>query len=68
MVVSFLQSQIENDKSVKVANDNLGRLFLEFLWYYGIVFDHAKYVIYAYQNNGDSFDKDSINYLYVYLI
>jgi hypothetical protein len=70
MVVSFLQSQQENKKSIKIADGNLGRMFLEFLWYYGLVFDHTKYVIYAYPTNDGGSDKDSINFLYViyYLI
>ena len=65
MVVSFLQSQQENKKSIKVTENNLGRMFLEFLWYYGLMFDHTKYVIYAYPTNEVGADKDSLNFLYV---
>lgn len=65
MVVSFLQSQQENKKSIRVSDGNLGRMFLEFLWYYGLMFDHSKYVIYAYPTNEALSDKDAINYLYV---
>jgi hypothetical protein len=37
-------------------------IFLEFLWYYGYVFDHSKYVIYAYpQNDNSLLDKEAIN-------
>jgi hypothetical protein len=68
MVVSFLQSQQENKKSIKVSDGNLGRMFLEFLWYYGLVFDHTKYVIYAYPTGDGGSDKDSINFLYVIFI
>ncbi len=67
MVVSFLQSQQENKKSIKIADGNLGRMFIEFLWYYGLMFDHTKYVIYAYPTNDGIADKDSINFLYVNL-
>jgi len=60
MVVSFLQSQLENKKSIKI--NDLGMIFLEFLWYYGYVFDHSKYVIYAYPpNDSSSLDKEAIN-------
>jgi DNA polymerase sigma len=48
MVVSYLQSQLENTKLIKIADNNLGRLFLEFLFYYGLIFDHTKFVIYTY--------------------
>jgi len=68
MVVSFLQNQLENKKSIKIADGNIGRLFLEFLWHYGIFFDHTKYVIYAYPPNEAMSDKESINFLYVFLI
>jgi hypothetical protein len=67
MVVSFLQSQQENKKSIKIADGNLGRMFLEFLWYYGLMFDHTKYIIYAYPTTDGVADKDSINFLYVIL-
>jgi DNA polymerase sigma len=65
MVVSFLQSQQENKKPIKIGDGNIGRMFIEFLWYYGLVFDHTKYVIYAYPTDGTS-EKDTINFLYVY--
>jgi len=71
MVVSFLQSQLENKKSIKISDNNLGRMFLEFLWYYGLMFDHSKYVIYAYPTNDmmSTSEKDSMNFLFVlYLI
>lgn len=67
MVVSFLQSQQDSKKPIKIADGNLGRMFLEFLWYYGLVFDHTKYVIYAYPPNDSPIDKDAINFLYVRL-
>lgn len=65
MVVSFLQSQQENKKNIKISDGNLGRLFLEFLWYYGLYFDHTKYVIYAFAPNESTNDKDSIAFHYV---
>jgi hypothetical protein len=62
MVVSYLQSQLDADKSIKIQDGNLGRLYLEFLYYYGIVFDHTKYVIYTYPPNDlNSMDRDPNN-------
>jgi hypothetical protein len=63
MVVSFLQNQMENNKPIKIADGNLGRLFMEFLWHYGLVFDQTKYVIYAYPT--DSLGDRESNFLYV---
>lgn len=68
MLVSFLQNQNEHGKNISVKKDsNVGRLFLEFCYYYGVVFDHNKYVINAYPLNGsDNYqDKESMSFLYV---
>jgi DNA polymerase sigma len=54
---------MENKKPIKVSDGNLGRLFMEFLWYYGLVFDQTKYVIYAYPTDNMG-DRES-NFLYV---
>lgn len=64
MVVSYLQSQIENGKPIKILDNNLGRLFLEFLFYYGLVFDHTKFVIYTYPPK-ELGDKDQMQYFIV---
>jgi len=70
MLVSFLQNQNEHGKNItikkEVNSNNIGRLFLEFCYYYGVVFDHSKYVINAYPMNGnDNYqDKESLNFLY----
>ena len=64
MVVSYLQSQIENGKSIRIVDNNLGRLFLEFLFYYGLVFDHTKFVIYTYPPK-DLGEKDQSQYFLV---
>ncbi len=66
MVVSYLQSQIEGKKLIKIADGNIGRLFLEFLYYYGLIFDHTKYVIYTYLPSDG--DKDGSNFFFVNLI
>ncbi len=66
MVVSYLQSQLESNKSILIGDVNLGRLFVEFLCYYGIIFDHTKYVIYTYPPNDNGYDKDQNNFFLVY--
>jgi DNA polymerase sigma len=68
MVVSYLQSQLESNKSIRIADGNLGRLFIEFLCYYGIIFDHTKYVIYTYPPNDINADKDQNNFFLVILV
>jgi DNA polymerase sigma len=69
MVVSYLQSQIESNKSIKISDGNIGRLFLEFLCYYGLIFDHTKYVIYTYPPNDPNYvDKDPNNFFFVIFI
>ena len=69
MLVSFLQNQRANNKPIKIntENNNLGKLFLEFCWYYGIMFDHTKYVINAYPLNGNEMyqEKESLSFLNV---
>jgi hypothetical protein len=67
MVVSYLQSQLENRKSIKISDNNLGRLFLEFLFYYGLIFDHQKFVIYTYPPK-DLGDKEQSQYFLVIFI
>lgn len=68
MLVSFLQNQRANNKPIKIKEDfNLGKLFLEFCWYYGVMFDHTKYVINAYPLNGNEMyqEKESLSFLNV---
>lgn len=66
MVVSYIQSQLESNKPVKISDGNIGRLFLEFLCYYGLIFDHTKYVIFTYPPTDLSFvDKDSTSFFFV---
>lgn len=47
LVVSFLQSQQDQGKSISKENHNIGRLFMEILYYYGAYFDQSKYIIYT---------------------
>lgn len=66
MVVSYLQSQLDANKPIKIADGNIGRLFLDFLSYYGLLFDHSKYVIYTYPPIDITFaDKDPNSYFLV---
>ena len=66
MVVSYLQSQLEAHKPIKIGDGNLGRLFLDFLCYYGLLFDHSKYVIFTYPLNDINFaDKDPSSFFLV---
>ena len=48
MVVSFIQSVIDNNKYDKNSETILGETFLNVLGHYGIFFDFAKYVIITY--------------------
>ena len=50
MVVSFIQSQKDNNNSTD-DEYNIGRTFYEFLLHYGIKFDFNKYVIITYKIN-----------------
>ncbi len=69
MVVSFLQSQLEGNRSIKIADNNIGRLFLEFLCYYGIIFDHTKYVIFTYPPSDFNYvDKENNNLFVVNIL
>jgi len=51
MTVSFLQHKISNHQSIEMEGVNLGKLLLEFLWYYGFWFDYAALGIYTYIPN-----------------
>jgi len=55
LLVSFLQNRIEAKRSITKENSNLGRLLLDFLFYYGN-FDHTKFIVYT-QTSGEE-DKD----------
>lgn len=66
MVVSYLQNQLESKKPIHIAEGNIGRLFLEFLCYYGIIFDQNKYVIYTYPPSDLNFvDNETNNFFLV---
>ena len=50
LIVFFFKKQIENGKIISIKNGNLGRLFYEFLYFYGIQFDPTKHIISVNEN------------------
>ena len=51
LVVSFLQNEKEGGNIISKDKYNLGKLFIEFLYYYGVIFDPTKYIIITYLPN-----------------
>ena len=45
LIVYFLKLQIENGKNISIDNGNLGRLFYEFLLFYGMKFNPNNNII-----------------------
>ena len=61
MVVSYIQSKIENQKYNSESPTILGDTFINVLGYYGIIFKFNKYIIITYPVNNDNIngnDKD----------
>lgn len=48
MIVSYIQSKIENQGAVESEPNLVGKTFLGFLYHYGVYFDFNKYVILTY--------------------
>ena len=69
MIVFFLQKQQKLNKDISISNSNLGRLFYEFIQFYGLQFEPSKYIIYIKSNIND--DKEFFNYqvsiIYIYM-
>jgi non-canonical poly(A) RNA polymerase PAPD5/7 len=61
MVVSFIQSEIDNDKYNEESPTILGETFLNVLGHYGIFFDYNNYVIITYllDESNESSDRDN---------
>ena len=61
MVVSFIQSEIDNEKYNEDSPTIIGETFLNVLGHYGIFFDYNNYVIITYPVNAknDNIDKDN---------
>jgi non-canonical poly(A) RNA polymerase PAPD5/7 len=58
LIVSFLQSQQEQSKSIGKEGVNLGKLFMDFLYYYGMYFDPTKYIVCTHIPNEVSKDNN----------
>ena len=61
MVVSFIQSEIDNNKYIEDSPTILGETFFNVLGHYGIFFDYNNYVIITYPVNEktDNSEKDN---------
>lgn len=56
MIVSFLQKQKKEGKDISLNDNNLGRLFYDFINFYGLHFDPSKYIIVAKSNDDENED------------
>ena len=61
MVVSFIQSEIDNDKYKEDSPTILGETFLNVLGHYGIFFDYNNYVIITYPVDGKADNSEKEN-------
>ena len=59
MIVTFLQTQKKIGKDISNNENNLGRLFFDFVNHYGLKFEPSKYIIYARTNEDE--DSDDLN-------
>ena len=59
MIVTFLQTQKKIGKDISNNENNLGRLFFDFVNHYGLKFEPSKYIIYARTNEDE--DSDDFN-------
>ena len=64
MVVSFIQSKIENQKYNSESPTILGETFLNILGYYGILFDFNKFIIITYPVNNDKMNENDKEFPY----
>lgn len=65
MIVFFIQVQISsNFYSMNIINDysNLGRIFVDFIKFYGLKFYTAKCVIVLPSPNGEQPEQETINF------
>ena len=59
MIVSFLQAQKRVGNDISINENNLGKLFFDFVNHYGLKFDPRKYIIIAKKNE---YDENEINF------
>ncbi len=67
IIVSFFQSQQDQGKPLSKENYNLGRLFMEFLYHYGVIFDPSKYIIYTHVPNEPKDSTFQVSTFYIYI-
>ena len=74
MVVFFLQYQLNiNAYGLNVVGDfgNVGKVFVDFVKFYGSRFDNAKFWIFIQNKIGEVLDQEEFNvivsYIYVYI-
>ena len=54
MIVSFLQKQKKAGKDISLNDNNLGRLFYDFINFYGLQFDPSEYIIVTKSNDDEN--------------
>ena len=68
LIVFFLNEQMEQNMDISINDDNLGRLFYEFLYFYGIKFDPTKITVSIDIDNQDSIFYDQTQFVSVIYI
>ena len=66
LIINFLHLQLENGKNILIENGNLGRLFYEFLLYYGMEFNPKNNIIDTHNKIEQMpfFDRKYVNYFF----
>ena len=62
MIVSFLQTQKNYGIDISINENNLGRLFHDFVEYYGLKFESKKYIISVKVNSEFMNNNDNLNF------
>jgi len=65
MIVAFLQLLLEKERSIEIGDNNLGKIFLEFLRYHGKGLNHSQIIIFAYPPNNKNvkLEIDTFNFV-----
>lgn len=61
LTVSFLQTEQRKGKNITSEKSNLGRLFIEFLYYYGVIYDPSKFIVFTYLPDEKSTESPNIS-------
>ena len=66
LIINFLHLQLENGKNILIDNGNLGRLFYEFLLFYGMKFNPNNNIIDTHNKIEQMpfFDRKYVNYFF----